>query len=121
MLKASQARKQADDRIAEIRRNHEKQFKETKAKESKRIEGLWSQRRDALITQIEGYITKAAAKGNDNTWEPTDINPNGDDIIYLTKIDQPLKDKLMEYFRGNGFKVVDYEYGGLKITWERDN
>lgn len=117
MLKASQARKQAADRIAELRREHEKDFKEAKAKEYKRTETLWSERRDDLVSMIEGYITKAAAKGNNNTWEPTTINPNGDDIIYLAKYDQPIKDKLMEYFRGNGFTVVDYQYGGLKITW----
>lgn len=117
MLKASQARKQAEDHVAELRRKHEKAYKETKAKEYKQIETLWSKRRDDLVNMIEGYITRAAAKGNTNTWEPTDINPNGDDIIYLEKPDQPIKEKLVAYFRGNGFTVVDYMYGGLKITW----
>lgn len=117
MLKASQARKQVDDHIAELRRKHEKEFNETKAREHKRVEAIWSERRDALITQIEGYIAKEAAKGNNNTWEPTEINPNGDDIIYLTVVDRPIKQKLMEYFRGNGFTVEDYQYGGFKISW----
>lgn len=120
MLKAAQARKQADEYVAGLQRKHEKEHNEFKAKEYNRIETLWRKRRDALVSLIEGYITKAAAKGNNHTWEPTSVNPNGDDIIYLEKPDQALKEKLMEYFRGNGFMVVDYQYGGLKITWGKD-
>lgn len=116
-MNALEARKTTDNYLAKVEREHEIARKKLLAKEHKQTAALWEKRGPAPIAQIDGYIRRAAAKGGNGTWEPTNINPNGDSVIYLDGEDQLVKELLMDYFRNEGFTVTDYMYGGLKITW----
>jgi hypothetical protein len=117
MLKAAEARKKAKDAIAKLQRDHDIEYAATKAKEARQAEALWKKRGPALVSQIEGYIKKASAKGYHGTWAPSDLNPNGDEIIWVKDADLPIHELLMDYFRNEGYDVEEYQNGGMKITW----
>ena len=63
-------------------------------------------------------IARAAKNGQRGTYEPSTLNPNGDEIIWLEdKRDHPIHDLLMEHYRGEGYKVEEYQNHGMKIEW----
>jgi hypothetical protein len=70
------------------------------------------------VTKIDRWIARAASEGHHGTFEPTTLNPNGDEIIWLEdKRDHPIHDLLMEHYRGEGYEVEEYQNHGMKITW----
>jgi hypothetical protein len=116
-MKAAEARERARAYLNKLGREHEREYKRLMAEEKREAEAVWEKRSPALIKQINGWIAKASAKGDHGTYEPTDVNPNGDQIIYLEDGDHPIHDMLMKYFRSQGYTVEEYQYHGMKITW----
>jgi len=116
-MNATQAKKTAKAYLDKISREHEREYNRLMAEEEQEAKALWKKRGPALIKQITGYIEKASAKGDHHTYAPSDVNPNGDQIIYLEESDWPAYELLMAYFRGQGFEVEEYQYHGMKITW----
>ena len=112
-LTAAHARKTVSTVQAKLIKEHQDEYEAIEAKRRKVAQDVWDRRGNLLITKIEGYIRKAAAKGERYTWEPTTTNPNGDQIIYLGEGDLPIHELLMAYFRRNGFTVEEYQYGGI--------
>ncbi len=102
---------------ARMNKEWEAEHEKFMAKQTKEIEARWKERGQMWITKIEGYIKKAAAKGDNYVWEPNTTNPNGSEIIYVGAGDYLIHKKLMEHFRNLGFNVQEYMYGGMKITW----
>lgn len=117
MLKAAEAKKAAQTYYNKLVSDHAVEYKQIMERERKETERVWAKRGDALVAQIEGYIKKASLNGQHVTFEPTDVNPGGDEVIYLEDKDRPIHKKLMDYFRQNGFTVEEYQYNGFKITW----
>jgi hypothetical protein len=116
-MNAAEARRMAKGAIDKLQRDHDIEYEATKAKKEREAAVLWKKRGDVLVSQIEGYIQKAAEKGHRGIWEPSDLNPNGDEIIWVKKADLPIHEMLMDYFRNEGYDVEEYQNGGMKITW----
>ncbi len=117
MLKAHEAKAAAQTYYNKLVSDHAIEYKQIMERERKETEKVWALRGDALVAQIEGYIKKASLAGQHVTFEPSDINPNGDEVIWLAEENRPIHKKLISYFRKNGFKVVEYDHIGMKITW----
>jgi hypothetical protein len=117
MLKASEAKKTSQAYYNKLVSDHAVEYKKIKERERKETEKVWALRGEELVAKIEGWIKKAAARGQHVTLEPSDINPNGDEVIWLDDVDRPIHNKLMDYFRKNGFTVVEYSPNAMKITW----
>jgi hypothetical protein len=117
MLKASEAKQASKAYYNKLVSDHAVEYKKIMAREHKETERVWALRGDTLVAQIEGYIKKASKEGGHVTFAPSDINPNGDEVIWLDDADRPIHKKLMDYFRKNGFTVVEYAHNGMKITW----
>jgi hypothetical protein len=117
-MRAAEARKIAKDCIAKLQRDHEIEYKATMAREKKHAAAVWKERGDVLVAKIDRWIADAAAKGHHGTFEPSTLNPNGDEVIWLEdKGDWPIHDLLMEHYRGEGYTVEEYQNHGMKITW----
>ena len=117
MLKASEAKQASKTYYNKLVSDHAVEYKKIMERERKETEKVWAKRGNALVAQIEGWIKKASLNGEHVTFEPSDINPNGDEVIWLDDADRPIHKKLMDYFRKNGFKVEEYDHNGMKITW----
>lgn len=116
-MNAIEARKAADAVRAKINRRLDKEREVFLAEQERERKAIWKERGLMWIAKIEGFIKKAINKGDHYLWEPNTTNPNGSDIIYIGKGDFPIQDMLMDHFRGLGFTVEEYQYGGMKITW----
>src|ERR1700675_2259724 len=116
-MKAAEARKTAKEYLDKMGREHDREYNRLMAEEKRESEAVWKKRGHALVKQIDGYIAKASAKGDHHTYAPSDVNPNGDMIIYLEEPDWPAYELLMQHFRGEGYNVEEYQYHGMKITW----
>jgi hypothetical protein len=116
-MNAAEARKKAKGAIAKLQRDHDKEYEAAKAKDARQAEALWKKRGSAWVSKIEGYIKTAAAKGYHGTYASSDLNPNGDEIIWVKDADLPIHEMLMDYFRNEGYDVEEYQNGGMKITW----
>jgi hypothetical protein len=88
-----------------------------KKKEDKAEATLWKKRGPELTRRIDGYIKKAALGGYHSIYEPSDINPGGDPIIWLGESDYIIHQTLIKHYRDKGFKVEEYTPYALKITW----
>jgi hypothetical protein len=117
VIKAAEAKKTSQAYYNKLVSDHAVEYKKIMAREHKETERVWADHGEAVVAQIELAIKKAAAKGLHTTYEPTDVNPSGDEIIYLEDGDRPIHKKLMEYFRQNGFTVEEFQYNGMKISW----
>jgi hypothetical protein len=117
MLKASEAKQASKKYYNKLVSDHAVEYKKIMERERRETEKVWALRGEAFAEEIEGWIRKAAKAGKHSTYEPSDINPNGDEVIWLEDQDRPIHDKLMNYFRGNGFKVTEYANLGMKIEW----
>jgi len=116
-MNATEAREKAKRAIAKLQRDHEMEYRATLVKKTKQAEALWKKRGSALVSQVEGYIKTAAAKGHHGTYAPSDLNPNGDEVIWVKDADLPIHEMLMNHFRNEGYAVEEYQSGGMKITW----
>lgn len=87
------------------------------AREAQTSASLWRKRGPELVAQIDSYIEKASLRGQHGIDEPSDINPNGDSIIWLKETDRPIHKFLMDHYRREGFTVEEYTPVALKITW----
>jgi hypothetical protein len=116
-MRAAEARKRAKAYMDKVGRDHDREYNRLMAEEKRESEALWEKRSPALIKQINGYIETASAEGDHHTYAPSDVNPNGDQIIYLEDGDHGIHDMLMKYFRAQGYTVEEYQYHGMKITW----
>src|SRR5271169_1605506 len=105
MLKASEAKRAAKVYYDKLVSDHAVEYKRTAERERKQAEKIWVERGEELVEKIEGWITHAAVKGQHVTFEPTDVNPGGDEVIYLKDSDLPIYKMVMDYFRRNGFTV----------------
>lgn len=114
---ATQAQKTAKSWLDKANKDHKREYNKLKEKERAATAAMWPTRGLMWVEKIEGYIKKAAAKGNHHTYEPTSTNPNGDLIIYIGAGDKPIYEKLMQHFRDKGFTVEEYQHGGMEITW----
>lgn len=114
---AAIARKAADDWLKKATEENKEWNRQRIERERREAEAMWSDRGMMWVKKIEGYIAKASRDGKHGTWEPTSCNPHGDEILYIGKGDQPIYEKLMQYFRDEGFTVEEYQYMGMKITW----
>ncbi len=117
MLKAAEAKQAAKVYYDKLVSDHAVEYKSTMAREKKAADALWAQRGETLVAQIEGYIREASKNGKHVTFAPSDVNPNGDEVIYLEDSDRPIYTMLMNYFRKNGFSVEEFQYNGMRITW----
>jgi len=117
MIKAHEAKQAAKTYYNKLVSDHAVEYKKIVERERKETEKVWALRGTKLVEQIEGWIKDASAKGLHTTYAPTDVNPSGDEIIYLEDEDRPIHDKLMDYFRKNGFTVEEFQYNGMKISW----
>ena len=97
--------------------DHARDWDAMKAREKAETEAMWPTRGLMWVEKIEGYIKKASAAGHNYVWEPNTTNPNGSDILYIGEGDRAIYEKLMEYFRGQGYSVQEYQSWGMKITW----
>lgn len=118
MMTAQQATSIVKKITLERQRKYEQDRKAALEEEKRVIETVWKMHGKDLIKQIDGFIEKSALQGRTYTYEPSRSNPNGDEVIYLDDIHLPIKNKLMVHYINKGFFVVDYAYGGIKITWE---
>ncbi len=116
-LTATRAQKTAKSWRDKAEKDHEREYNKLKEKERAATDTMWPTRGLMWVEKIEGYIKKAAAKGNHYTYEPTTTNPNGDHVIYIGTNDTPIYEKLMQHFRDKGFTVEEYQYFGMSITW----
>jgi hypothetical protein len=117
MLKASEAKQASKKYYNKLVSDHEVEYAQIMERERKQTARIWALRGEAFAEKIEGWIRKAAKAGRHSTYEPSDINVHGDEVIWLKKEDQPIHDKLMDYFRQNGFKVTEFSPLGMKIEW----
>lgn len=117
MLKAAEAKQASKAYYNKLVRDHAVEYEQIMARERKETAKVWALRGEALVEKIEGYIEKASKDGKHVTFEPTDVNPKGDEVIYLEDEDRPIYKMLMDYIRKNGFMVAEYQYNGFKITW----
>lgn len=117
-MKAAEARRKAKAVIAKLQRDHEVEYKETMAREKKHANAVWDERGDALVAKIDGWIAEASAQGHQGTFAPSEINPNGDEVIWLEdKRDWPIHDLLMLHYRAEGYDVEEFQNHGMRITW----
>ena len=116
-MTADTARKASADWMKKATKENKEWYQKRIARETREVAALWKKRSSILVAQIDSYITKASANGLHGTWEPSDINPNGDPIIWLNEIDRQIHILLMDHYRDQGFTVVEYTPIGLKITW----
>jgi hypothetical protein len=116
-MKASEAKQAAKTYYNKLVSDHAVEYEQIMAREHKEAERVWALRGETLVAQIEGWIRKASKDGKHVTFEPTDVSPHGDEVIYLEDADRPIHGMLMDYFRKNGFTVKEYQYKGMKITW----
>lgn len=116
-LHVSIARKAASDWLKKTVEENKEWNRKRVAQETMESKTLWKSRGPELIAQIDGYIKRASAQGKHGILEPSDLNPHGDPIIWLSESDQPIHKLLMAHYRKQGFTVVEYTPLGLKITW----
>jgi hypothetical protein len=116
-MNAAQARSAVNQWHIEAGRENREYNRKRIAREKATAAAVWKERGDALVTKIDGWIAKASKDGKRGTYEPTDLNPNGDEVIWLKKAEQPIFELLMEHFRNEGFEVEEYQNYGMKITW----
>jgi hypothetical protein len=117
-MKAAEARKATAAWHRKVQREHDAEYKATMSREKKHAAAVWEERGDALVAKIDKWIAKAASEGHNGTYEPSNLNPNGDEVIWLEdKRDWPIHELLMEHYRGEGYEVEEYQNHGMKITW----
>jgi hypothetical protein len=116
-MSASRARKAAREWMKKVTEENA-QWNEVRTKQQARISAdLWKKRGPALVAEIDGYIKKASVNGEHGIYEPSEINPYGDPIIWLEEADRPIHKLLMDHYRLQGFRVLEYTPIGLKIEW----
>src|SRR5271165_6634755 len=104
-MNASTARKATSDWMKKAIKDNIEWDTKREMHEARVSTALWRKRGPALVSQIDGYIKKSATNGKHGIWEPSDINPNGDPIIWLNETDRPIHKLLMQYYRDKGFVV----------------
>ena len=117
MITATEARKTAKSWLDKADKDHDREYNKLKEEERVATAFMWPTRGLMWVEKIEGYIKKAAAKGDHGTYEPSRANPNGDHVIYIIPDDKPIYEKLMQHFRDQGFTVEEYQYFGMSISW----
>lgn len=117
MLKAAEAKQASRAYYNKLVSDHKVEYSKIVARERKETQKVWAYHGEELVERIEGYIRTASTAGKHVTFEPTDVNPHGDEVIYLEEEDRPIYKMVMDYFRKNGFTVEEYQYNGFKITW----
>ena len=116
-MNAQEAKKASKAYYNKLVADHAVEYKKMMAREKAEEDRVWADHGEALVKKIDGWIEKAAKAGKHNTYEPTDVNPHGDDVIYLEDEDRPIYHKVMDHFRAKGFEVEEYQYLGFKIEW----
>lgn len=116
-MKAAEARKRTKAWHVKAGRDHDKEYNAIMAREKQHAAKVWRERGTALVTRIDRWIAKASAEGHNGIYEPSDLNPNGDEVIWLDEPNWPIHELLMEHYRGEGYEVEEYQNHGLKITW----
>lgn len=117
MYTAAQAKKTYDKWLEKATYEHDKEYNRIMAKENREAHDAWNERGQEWVDKIEGWIRKASANGQRGTYEPSCINPNGDQVIWLQGRDQKIHKLLMAYFRNNGYTVTEYSPFAMKIEW----
>lgn len=86
------------------------------ARERRESAALWKTRGLEWTAKINGWIEEASKKGKHGTYAPSDIGPNGDQVIWIPESDRSIHKLLMEHYRDAGFNVKEYSPLGMMIT-----